>query len=188
VVLAEKEPGLTRTRSPLEKQSNWLLRIAETPQVSARRNPIARETTTEHLPCLSESVFVDASLAQTGLKKVNHIIIVMQENRSFDNYFGARPYTPGVPYHSPSGTDGCALNDPSCVDGLSCRLDATGSLHCFNSNLDDNGSQVSTPPAPVPPIAPNFNQLGCAPRSSPYRPPNLTTSPTSSATTPPCSP
>jgi len=48
----------------------------------------------------------NASLAQTGLKKANHIIIVMQENRSFDNYFGALTYAPGVPYHSPSGTDG----------------------------------------------------------------------------------
>jgi phospholipase C len=35
------------------------------------------------------------SLAQSGLKRVNHIIIVMQENRSFDNYFGALPYAPG---------------------------------------------------------------------------------------------
>jgi hypothetical protein len=34
----------------LEKQSNWLPRIAETPQVSVRRSPVARETTTEHLP------------------------------------------------------------------------------------------------------------------------------------------
>jgi phospholipase C len=84
----------------------------------------------------------NAALAQTGLKKVNHIIIVMQENHSFDNYFGALPYASLTPYHSPSGTDGCALNDHSCVDGLSCQLDATGTLHCFNSNLDDNGSQV----------------------------------------------
>jgi phospholipase C len=83
----------------------------------------------------------NTSLAQTGLKKANHIIIVMQENRSFDNYFGALPYAPGTPYHSPSGTDGCDPNDHRCVDGLSCLPDATGALHCFNSNLDDNGSQ-----------------------------------------------
>ena len=63
-----------------------------------------------------------ASLAQTGLKKVNHIIIVMQENHSFDNYFGALPYASGRPYHNPSGTDGCALSDRGCVDGLSCKL------------------------------------------------------------------
>ena len=84
----------------------------------------------------------NASLAQSGLKKVNHIIIVMQENHSFDNYFGALPYAPGTPYHRPSGNDGCDPDDHRCIDGLSCLPDATGALHCFNSNLDDNGSQV----------------------------------------------
>jgi len=82
------------------------------------------------------------ALAQTGLQKVNHIIIVMQENHSFDNYFGALAYAPGSPYHTPGNTHGCAADDHACVDGLSCLPDASGALHCFNSNLDDNGSQV----------------------------------------------
>ena len=30
----------------------------------------------------------NAAMADGNLKKVNHIIIVMQENHSFDNYFG----------------------------------------------------------------------------------------------------
>jgi phospholipase C len=83
------------------------------------------------------------AFAQTGLQKVNHIIIVMQENHSFDNYFGALAYAPGSPYHMPgSGYGGCEPDDHSCVDGLSCLVDASGALHCFNSNLDDNGNQV----------------------------------------------
>jgi len=83
------------------------------------------------------------ALAQTGLQKVNHIIIVMQENHSFDNYFGALAYAPGSPYHTPGETyGGCEPDDHACVDGLSCLVDASGALHCFNSNLDDNGSQV----------------------------------------------
>src|SRR5579863_2478382 len=36
--------------------------------------------------------------AAQGLSKVNHIIVVMMENHSFDNYFGALPYVPGGPY------------------------------------------------------------------------------------------
>src|SRR5438477_12881531 len=36
------------------------------------------------------------ALAQGGLHRVNHIIIVMQENHSFDNYFGALAYAPGA--------------------------------------------------------------------------------------------
>ena len=83
------------------------------------------------------------ALAQNGLQNVNHIIIVMQENHSFDNYFGALAYAPASPYHTPGKSHGgCQSDDHACIDGLSCMLDASGALHCFNSNNDDNGSQV----------------------------------------------
>src|SRR5580704_9485615 len=83
-----------------------------------------------------------------GLQNVNHIIIVMQENHSFDNYFGALPYVPGGPYHQcrsrghegnsartsdmggggggEGGGDGG--NDNQCVDGLTCRVDSSGNF------------------------------------------------------------
>jgi phospholipase C len=90
-----------------------------------------------------------------GIHRVKHVIIVMQENHSFDNYFGALAYAPGSPYHSPdSGDDrdhrgrdgddarGCRPDDHRCVDGLSCRVDRRGQFHCDNSNLDDDGSTV----------------------------------------------
>ncbi len=38
--------------------------------------------------------------ADGDLSKVNHIIIMMQENHSFDNYLGVLPYAPGTPYKS----------------------------------------------------------------------------------------
>ena len=72
---------------------------------------------------------------QNGLQKVNHIIIMMQENHSFDDYFGALAYAPGSPYHVPHTNSGCEPDDHTCVDGLSCMLDALGELHCINSNL-----------------------------------------------------
>src|ERR1700740_3687442 len=75
-----------------------------------------------------------------GLNKVNHIIIVMMENHSFDNYFGALAYAPGSPYHPSSG--GCSEQDHGCVDGLACRMDSVGSLTCTNSNQDDDGTAV----------------------------------------------
>ena len=83
-----------------------------------------------------------------GLQKVNHIIVLMQENHSFDNYFGALSYTPGSPYHSPGrfsdddGSGGCSPSDHQCVDGLSCLKDGEGGLHCFNSNIDGDGHSV----------------------------------------------
>src|SRR5215470_12451871 len=56
--------------------------------------------------------------AEGDLHKAKHIIIVMQENHSFDNYFGALAYAPGSPYRNGNGA--CVSNDHSCVDGLTC--------------------------------------------------------------------
>ena len=72
----------------------------------------------------------------TGLAKARNIIVVMQENHSFDNYFGALPYAPGSPYHGGP----CDPNDHTCVDGLTCTKDASGNLTCSNSNPEADGS------------------------------------------------
>jgi phospholipase C len=97
--------------------------------------------------------------ADGDLRKVNHIIVVMQENHSFDNYFGALAYAPDSPYHRPRPGDGdhegghddgdhdrddnqhgCRPDDHRCVDGLSCARAKGGELTCFNANLDaDDG-------------------------------------------------
>ena len=88
-----------------------------------------------------------AALAEGDIHKVKHIIIVMQENHSFDNYFGALAYAPASPYHTPASNadvtgGGCQKNDHSCVDGLSCMVSNSGQLTCFNSNIDDDGHTV----------------------------------------------
>jgi len=69
-------------------------------------------------------VATGAARAAGNLQHVNHIIIVMQENHSFDNYFGVLPYASGTPYHSGGGK--CAASDHTCVDGLSCARDTAG--------------------------------------------------------------
>lgn len=87
--------------------------------------------------------------AEGNLNKVNHIIIIMQENHSFDNYLGALAYAPGSPYHNADrdadgdrDDRGCRQDDHRCVDGLSCIKDQSGNLTCFNSNIDDNGHTI----------------------------------------------
>jgi acid phosphatase len=37
-----------------------------------------------------------AGMAQPGLEKINHIIVIYQENHSFDNYFGTLPGVDGI--------------------------------------------------------------------------------------------
>jgi phospholipase C len=78
--------------------------------------------------------------ADGDVRKVQHVLILMQENHSFDNYFGALPYAPGSPYHAAGGP--CRESDHSCIDGLSCRRDASGELRCANHNPDLGGASV----------------------------------------------
>src|SRR5579872_62134 len=100
-----------------------------------RKSSVARLAAAAALSfLLSTSVFADGNL-----KKVNHIIIVMQENHSFDNYFGALAYASGSPYHNGNGS--CASTDHSCVDGLTCTVSG-GIFNCTNSNVDENGTTI----------------------------------------------
>jgi phospholipase C len=91
------------------------------------------------LPTLG-AIGLKPALAEGNIHKVNHIIVIMQENHSFDNYFGALAYAPGSPYHNGNGA--CKNSDHGCVDGLSCSVDGNGNFTCSNSNLDDDGSTV----------------------------------------------
>jgi phospholipase C len=72
-----------------------------------------------------------AARADGDLRKVKHVILLMQENHSFDNYFGALPYAPHSPYHGGP----CDRHDHACVDGLTCEEEDSG-LECENWNLD----------------------------------------------------
>src|SRR6516165_4972378 len=76
------------------------------------------------------------ALADGNLQNVHHVVILMQENHSFDNYFGALPYVAGSPYHTARGSGpkrACAAADHTCVDGLRCKM-RKGNLLCANSN------------------------------------------------------
>jgi phospholipase C len=96
-----------------------------------------------------------------ALQNLKHIIVVMQENHSFDNYFGALAYMPGGVYHSVDadrdhdgdrdgadrqGADrdegGCRPDDHRCVDGLTCKVASDGTLSCTNANIDAGAGKV----------------------------------------------
>src|SRR2546430_12794464 len=38
-----------------------------------------------------------ASSGSSGIQKIKHVVVIMQENRSFDSYFGTYPKADGVP-------------------------------------------------------------------------------------------
>ncbi|MGH7815619.1 MAG: alkaline phosphatase family protein [Candidatus Binataceae bacterium] len=91
---------------------------------------------------LAVVIMAGASTANAGgnLRNVKHVILVMQENHSFDNYFGVLPYVPGGAYHSCSGPG--KRTDHRCVNGLTCTANPDGSLNCLNSNPDSEGNTV----------------------------------------------
>src|SRR5438552_15098196 len=113
------------------------------PEGKARGNrlPRARIVLAATAATLALLVATGGSVRADGnLHNVNHIIIVMQENHSFDNYFGVLAYASGSPYRNGNGA--CAATDNRCVDGLTCSADSLGNLTCSNSNLDDDGTMV----------------------------------------------
>ncbi|WP_422935464.1 alkaline phosphatase family protein [Sinomonas sp. P47F7] len=49
--------------------------------------------------------------ANPGLTKIKHIVVIMQENRSFDSYFGTFPGADGIPMHN--GVPTVCVPDPA---------------------------------------------------------------------------
>lgn len=107
------------------------------------------------LPLAVSLLTTATAVADGNLNKVNHVIIIMQENHSFDNYFGVLAYAPGSPYHHRQ--EGCRPDDHGCVDGLACRVLWNGQLDCSNWNVDDNGSIVRSFHDPKRCASPDLN-------------------------------
>src|SRR5437588_11219572 len=69
-------------------------------------------------PALPSGPAPDATLAAT---KIKHVVVVMQENRSFDSYFGTYPGADGLPANvcvaSPAGGCQRPFHDTQDVNG-----------------------------------------------------------------------
>ena len=81
-----------------------------------------------------------ASNVTKGLEKIEHFIFIMEENQSFDHYFGTYPGADGPP-------KGVALRDP--VDGtmvapyhLTADIDFDAPHDWFNAEADINGGKM----------------------------------------------
>jgi phospholipase C len=78
-----------------------------------------------------------ATQQQLAQQNIKHVVIIMQENRSFDHYFGTFPGADGIP----AGT--CVPIDPAnpsagCVQPYSTTsVNQTGAPHSYNSEVAD---------------------------------------------------
>ena len=65
------------------------------------------------LPALLASLVSGVSQARsatTGIQKIKHVVVIMQENRTFDNYFGTYPGAAGIPMRN--GRPTVCIPDP----------------------------------------------------------------------------
>lgn len=64
--------------------------------------------TTTLAACMGAS---PSSTNDTGIHKIQHVVVIMQENRSFDSYFGTYPGADGIPMQN--GVPTVCVNDPA---------------------------------------------------------------------------
>ncbi len=81
-----------------------------------------------------------------GIHKIKHVVIIMQENRSFDNYFGTYPGADGIPMHH--GTPTVCELDPKthvCVRPFhNTKLINQGGPHAAGAaQADVNGGKMN---------------------------------------------
>jgi phospholipase C len=84
-------------------------------------------------------------LAAAGIHKIQHVVVIMQENRSFDQYFGTFPGADGLPVQNGQFT--VCVPDPatnSCVKPYhdSSDLNYGGPHSAANATADINGGKM----------------------------------------------
>jgi phospholipase C len=83
--------------------------------------------------------------APGGAQKIKHVIVIMQENRSFDSYFGTYPNADGIPMQN--GAPAVCVPDPqtgSCVRPYVDHADVNGGgpHGAANATADINGGAM----------------------------------------------
>jgi phospholipase C len=111
---------------------------------------------------------VRSAAPPAGIHKIRHVVVIMQENRSFDSYFGTYPGADGIPAKNGQftvcvpdpRTHGCdrPYHDPSLVNGGAGhnRSDASadidhGAMDGFVKSAEQGtsrGCSATNPPAP----------------------------------------
>ena len=82
--------------------------------------------------------------AATGIQKIKHVVIIMQENRSFDSYFGTYPGADGIPRDRHGHFTVC-VPDPASATPASGRITTTATSNAGGPHMAvDARSPTST--------------------------------------------
>jgi phospholipase C len=87
-----------------------------------------------------------ATAAGVGIHRIRHVIVIMQENRSFDSYFGTYPGADGIPMRD--GRPTVCVPDPlsgHCIRPYhdSNQIDSGGPHGAIDARLDINGGRMN---------------------------------------------
>jgi phospholipase C len=105
------------------------------------------------------------AIAASGIQKIKHVVIIMQENRSFDSYFGTFPGADGIPRNSRGQFTVC-VPDPKAhgcqrpYHGSS-DTNAGGPHQAIDATADINGGAMNGFIASVESGRPDTDLLGC---------------------------
>jgi phospholipase C len=108
------------------------------PPPKARTIPVPKTTQTiSHAPPLPPCA--GGACNRRGIHKIRHVVIIMQENRSFDSYFGTYPGADGIPMKN--GVPTVCIPDPTAGNCVRPYHDRTnrdfGGPHGFVNNAAD---------------------------------------------------
>src|ERR1035437_6985607 len=115
----------------------------------ARRRRVIGTVLFAALVAVGGPIFADSRhpvAAPDGIHKIKHVIIIMQENRSFDSYFGTFPGADGIPMKN--GAPAVCVPDPKsgqCVAPYVDHADVNGGgpHSAPNAVADINGGQMN---------------------------------------------
>src|SRR5579864_3148325 len=98
------------------------------------------------VPLFVTNALTTRSGAATGIQLIKHVVVIMQENRSFDQYFGTYPGADGIPMAN--GVPTVCVPDPAlktCVRPFVDHYDVNlGGPHgLINAVADINGGKMN---------------------------------------------
>jgi phospholipase C len=122
-------------------------------QRTALKGPLAGRLRRSHVLLLGALALVVGACASSsqpfrqeiGITKIQHVIVIMQENRSFDSYFGTYPGADGIPMRN--GVPIVCVNDPQtghCVKPYrnANDLNGGGPHGAANATADIDGGKM----------------------------------------------
>ena len=123
---ASRPATLLRVGAGLAAAAAVLASCSNSPSSSSSSSPSSSSSSSVHAERVPGGA-TGTYLVESGIHKIRHVIVIEQENRSFDSYFGTYPGADGIP--TKNGEPTVCVNDPvttQCVAPYHDTADSNG--------------------------------------------------------------